>query len=162
MSKIEILRIWNSKLSDKIVWAVFGGVAIAIHNGSLYRDFDDVDIVIENDKNKITNLLNSYEVCFKTRNSRERGSLTVDNVKIELLFLTGEKELDLADGKFKFNDIERIKFEDLEIPVVDLQSLYCAKLRHKESLEKELERYKIKLENCNKDIQIIKSLLNGR
>lgn len=157
----ETLSQLKNKLSG-IEWAVFGGVAIAIHNGSLYRGFNDVDIVIENDKNKITNLLNGYKVCFKTRNGRERGDLAVDKIKIELLFLTGKKELDLADGKFKFNDIKRIKFNDLEIPVVDLQSLYCAKLRHKKSLEKESEKYKNKLENCNKDIQILEGLLKNK
>jgi len=147
-------------LADKLNWAVFGGVAAAIHNRSFYRIFDDIDIIIENDKNKIINLLSDYEVCFKRRTRRERGYLTIDKVKIELLFLTDEKELDLADGKFKFHNIERIKFNDLEIPVIDLQSLYCAKMRHKKSLEKESERYKKKLENCNKDIQIIEDLLN--
>ena len=57
------------------------------------------------------------------------------------MLMTEENEIILADGKFKFHNIERIIFNDFEIPTVDLQSLYCAKLRHKTSLEKEAEKY---------------------
>lgn len=152
----------NNKLYDKIVWTIFGGVAVAVHKKDLYRDFDDVDVIVENDKNKITDLLSDYEVCFKTVNGRERGYLTVDKVKIDLLFLTGEKELDLADGIYKFHTIEMIDFNSIKLPVIDLQSLHCAKLRHKKALEIESEKYKAKLENCNKDIKVIEDLLNQR
>lgn len=149
----------NDKLSDNIVWAVFGGVAVAIHNKNFYRECEDVDVIIENDKNKISSLLNSHKVCFKTRNTRERGYFTIGNVKFDLLFLTGGKKLDLADGPFKFRDIEMINFDTIKIPVIDLQSLYCAKLRHTKALKIEEEKYKNKLENCNKDIKIIENLL---
>ncbi|MCX6737067.1 MAG: hypothetical protein NTW73_03230 [Candidatus Parcubacteria bacterium] len=153
----------NGLLSGKLKWAIFGGVAVAIHDGNLYRDFNDVDIVIENDKNKIISLLNEYEVCFKTRRGRERAYLTIGEIKIELLFLTDENELDLADGKFKFHNIERIKFNNLELPVIDLQSLYCAKLRHKQFLEKEnVEEHKDKLKNTNIDLNILERLINTK
>lgn len=75
------------------------------------------------------------------------------------MLMVGQNEIKLADGKFKFQNIEKIKFNNLEIPTIDLQSLYCAKLRHKESLEKEAQKMENKLKNCNNDIEIIQSIL---
>lgn len=156
----EALSQLKNKLSG-IEWAVFGGVAVAIHNGKLYRDFDDIDIIIENKEDQIKNNLKEYGLEIKLRNGRKRGYLIVNGTKIELLFLVNDKELDLADGKFKFQNIKKIKFNNLGIPVVDLQSLYCAKLRHKESLEKEAQKMEKKLKNCNNDIEIIQNILKN-
>lgn len=45
-----------SQLSNKlsgIEWAVFGGVAVAIHNGKLHRDFEDIDIIVEDKEEEL-------------------------------------------------------------------------------------------------------------
>ncbi len=153
----ESLQIIANILSNNVKWAIFGGVAIAIHYGSLYRDFGDIDIIIEDNEKKLNQLIPGLINC--DRKNRKKRCIKMNGVSVEFMLMTGQNEIALADGKFKFNSIEKIKFDNANILAVDLQSLYCAKLRHKKSLESELEKYKTKLDNCNKDIQIIKDLL---
>lgn len=148
----------NEKLSNKILWAVFGGVAVGIHNGKLYRDFEDIDIIIENNDDELKKLIPNLENC--DRGDRKKRCTKINNISVEFMLMVGQNEIKLADGKFKFQNIEKTKINNLEIPTIDLQSLYCAKLRHKESLEKEAQKMKNKLKNCNNDIEIIQSILS--
>ncbi|OGI17979.1 MAG: hypothetical protein A3J63_00810 [Candidatus Moranbacteria bacterium RIFCSPHIGHO2_02_FULL_40_12b] len=155
----EVLIKVNELLRGKLKWAIFGSVAVAIYNRKFYRECEDIDIIIEDDVEKIINLFKNYEVCFKYRNGRKRGYLKIDNIAIELLFLTTDSEINLADGKFKFNKIEEREFNGINLSVVDLQSLYCAKLRHKQVLEEDKDK-KTKLENTDKDLDILKKLIS--
>lgn len=155
----EVLIKIYKLLDNKIKWAVFGSVAVAIHNGSLYRDFEDIDIITENNDEKLKKLMPDLKNC--DRSGRKKRCIKIDNIPVEFMLMTGQNEIDLADSKFKFYNIEEIEFSNTKVPVIDLQSLYCAKLRHKRSLENELEKYKIKLENCNQDIQVIEELLKN-
>lgn len=153
---IKTLKILKGKFSNSIGWVVFGSIAVAIHNGKFHREIDDIDLIIENDKQKITKLFRGLKVCFKKRKNRERGYLKINDVNVELMFLSDSQEIDLADCKFQFNRIERKEFSGIELPVIDLQSLYCVKLRHMKSLEHPGNK---KLRNTKIDIKILASLM---
>lgn len=154
---IAIKETCNS-LADKIKWAYFGSVAVVAYNGVSHRDIDDIDIIIEDNEEKLAQLFTTLRNC--DRNGRKKRCVKVNNIPIEFMLMTGKNEIDLADGKFKFQNIEKVKYNNLELPVIDLQSLYCAKLRHKESLRSKPEM-KNKLENCNIDIKVIQKILNS-
>lgn len=149
----------KEKLDHHLKWAFFGGVAIAIYKGDFYRKFEDIDIIIEDQEVLIRNLFENVDI--KQRNNRKRGYLKIDDTSIEFLFMTRKNEIDLADGKFKFDSVKDLKFDNSILPVVDLHSLYCAKLRHKNALEIKKEHYKNKLENTNDDIKIIQKLMKN-
>lgn len=152
---IKISRLLNSKLK----WAIFGGVAVAVYNGKFHRQFDDVDIIIENKVNLIKEIFSNYKNS--NRKGRKKGEAQIDNKKIEFLFMTSANEIDLADGKFKFNAIEEKEFNGIKLPVIDLQSLYYAKLRYKQFLEQEKkEKHKDKLKNTNIDLDVLKKLID--
>jgi len=159
MSKIKkVLKQLKERLDDKICWAIFGSNAVAIHKGSLHRKIDDLDVIAENNKQKICDAFSDIGVCFRKRNNRDRGYLKIDGIKIELMLLSGDREIDLADGKFSFREIEEKEFNGETFPVIDLQSLYCAKLRHKQELEKAENK---KLTNTKRDIDVLRELLKN-
>ncbi len=153
----EQLNNLREKLNNHLKWAFFGGIAIAIYKGDFYRNFEDIDIIIEDKEAVIKNLYENIDI--KQRNNRKRGYLKLSNVLIEFLFMTGENKIDLADGRFEYDNITKKDFDGLLLPVVDLHSLYRAKLRYKISLEAKKECYHGKLENTNNDIKTIQKLL---
>jgi hypothetical protein len=155
----DVLMQISNLLNHKIRWAIFGGVAVAIRHGSFHRKFGDIDIIIEDDETKLKQLIPEIKNC--DRKGRKKRCTEIDNVKIEFMLMKGENKIDLADKEFEFKKIEWINFNTLKLPTVDSQSLYEAKCRHKESLEQnQKDKYVIKLQKTNKDIKILKKLLN--
>lgn len=134
----KIIKTLVGVLNDKATWALFGSAAIVVHHGSLYREVDDVDVVVDSDDSTIINLFKAKSIAveIKNRRGRHRGYLQIDSISVELMFMTAKNTVDVPGGKYSFDKIEQLKINDLEVPVVDLQSLLKAK-----------ERYKIFLEN---------------
>jgi len=162
---INTLKTINKILQNRIKWAIFGGVAIAIHKGHFYREYIDVDIIIEDNEKVVRALFNSQKLNIRLKNRRKRGYTRINNYEIELMFMTGDNKIDLADGEFEFKSIEIIRINDLSLPVIDLQSLYQAKLRYSESLKIDSEiktnlKKRVHLNNTLKDIDVIEKLLN--
>ena len=151
----ELIKYLAEKLNNQIKWAFFGGLAIAIHKNDFYRQFEDIDIIIEDKEHIIKTIFPNFKL--KPRHNRKRGSLKINGISVDFLFMTKEKEIDLADGIFNFHGIEELKFINLKLPVIDLQSLYSAKLRHKISLKKDKNQNKLK--TTISDIEIITELL---
>lgn len=155
----EQIKYLAEKLNNQIKWAFFGGLAIAIHKNHFYRQFDDIDIITEDKEQIIKNIFPNINI--RKRINRKRGYLKINGITVEFLFMTKEKEIDLADGIFNFHGIEELEFNNLKLPVIDLQSLYSAKLRHKSSLEREGEKCQNKLKSTIYDVKIITELLGS-
>ena len=152
---------------EKIKWAVFGGVAIAIHNGSFYRDkgHEDVDIIIEDNEDLVRKLFK--KITIKRKYGRKRGYTKVRGLNVDLLFMTNESKIDLPDGAFKFKSIQRKTLKGVLLPVIDLPSIFKAKLRHRKFLQNKLDiekdpnkKSKLKryLKNTKVDINTIKKI----
>ncbi len=143
-------------------WAIFGGVAVAVYNGDFFRKNGDVDIIIENDDEKINEIFQKVPHALKSagRSGRKKYSTIIDDYKVEFMIMVGKNKINLANGSFSFNSIEIKEFEGVFLPVIDLQSLYKAKLSHKESLKSEANPKHAKiLKNTLKDIEVIKRIL---
>lgn len=154
-------------------WAIFGSIAIMIHNNGEHRDLSssDIDIIVEGDIGKIRKKIeddfkrNRIDLLIRTRNGRWRGCAKINGMDIEMMFTVGEKSIDLADGNFKFNKIETKTFKNEAYPVVDIQSLFNSKKRHLKSINKTLVadptnvKMKKKRENIMEDIDVIDKIL---
>ena len=148
----------NEKLNNHLKWAFFGGVAVAIYNKSFHREFEDIDIIIE-DSERLKNLFNDLNI--KNRKGRKRGYLKANGIPIEFLFMKDKNSIELADGEYSFNSIESVEFNNSVVPVVDLDSLYQAKLRYKRSLNRESKKHKNKIINSILDLEIIEKIIEG-
>ena len=160
---IKILEKVDNILDKKIRWAIFVGIAVAVYNGSFFRENNDIDIIIENDNKKINEIFQKVPYPLKpaSRSGRNKYSTIIDGWKVEFMVMVGKNKIDLANGSLNFDSIEINRFEGVSLPVIDLQSLYKAKLSHKESLESEANPKHIKmLKNTLKDIETIKKILN--
>jgi len=72
-----------------------------------------------------------------------------------------KNSIELADGEYGFSSIESVEFNNLVVPVVDLDSLYQAKLRYKISLNRETKKHQNKINNSALDIKIIEKIIKG-
>lgn len=157
---LRLSKIFN----QKIQWCVFGGVAVAIHNGNFFRRNGDIEIII-NDIEDLSELkkCSNVNLINKNKKGRIKYGCIMEGVKIEFLFFIGKNKIKLADDIFEFKEVVEKELNGIKIPVVDLPSLSEAKLRHKKSLHDNISRglneYKKILVNTKKDIKIINSLL---
>lgn len=158
---ISALLITKEILGKHLKWCIFGGLAVAVHNKRCFRINNDIDIIIEDNTDTINQLFNShgYQVDFRNRKGRERAYTIIDGIKVELLFLSGENEIVLADGKYKFRRIDNKKLNGHIFPVVDIQSIKEAKTRQKIYLENlpivEKKKYEEIRENVILDIKFL-------
>jgi len=160
--KIEILERLNNILDKRIQWAIFGGVAVAVYNGDFFRKNSDIDIIIENNDEKINEIFQKVPHALKSagRSGRKKYSTIIDDYKVEFMVMVGENKINLANGSFNFNSIETKEFEGIFLPVIDLHSLYKAKLSHKESLKSEANpEHAEMLKNTLKDIEVLEKIL---
>jgi len=154
---MDVLKEIQNKLDGKLKWAFFGGLAIAIHKKEFYRDFGDVDIIVEDNEEILRKCFKNLQI--NCRRGRKRGKIYLDSKEVELLFMVEKNKIQLADGPFIFREITKIKWRGVYFPVIDLESLWEAKLRHIKSLEKQPEKYKEKLKNALFDLKELKALL---
>lgn len=124
------LRIIDTRLRNDIRWAVFGGVGVAVHHGRFYRQHKDIDLIVEDHEYPLRHLFYNDNFFVYWRNGRKRAWAILADQLVEFLFLTGIDEID-APGhrKFRFREILFQRIHGLVLPVVDLGSLCCSKLR---------------------------------
>jgi len=134
-------------------WAIFGGVAVAVHYGSFIRNNSDIDIISQRE------LIRSNGVSDVSRRGRVRYQfITKQKTKIDILVIEKQKTVVLADGDFTFNQIITKEFGGISIPVIDYQSLVVAKERHlNEAIQKSRKGLQ---EKAEKDLCHLYSLSN--
>jgi hypothetical protein len=137
----KIIKVLVEVLDNKVTWALFGSAAIAVYYGGMYREINDVDVIVDSDNDTITNLFKekSITVEVRDRHGRHRGYLKINDIHVELMFMIANKTISLPGGNYSFDKIEHLEIGDLEVPVVDLPSLLKAK-----------DKYRIFLENKKK------------
>lgn len=167
---ISTLKKVSEILRGSVQWAVYGGVAVAIHNGAFYRNHGDVDIIIEDNEAVIKEIFRLYNLDLhffvRGRTPRKRAMTEINGVKIEFLFLTGQNpyQIDAPGGKtFRFQLIAK-SIDNFLLPVVDLPSLLCIKLKHFASLENDpelnnSEALQNQLKNQLKDLEVLETTM---
>lgn len=139
------------KLDNHLTWALFGGVACAIHQGNFYRTNSDIDIIVEDNESALKNIFSDLQQ--KNRQGRRRYNAIFNSIKIEFLVMEGPNKIILADGSYQFKKVEQLNFFELLLPVVDLHSLLLAKQRHQKITRKDL------LSNIQLDINKLEHVL---
>ncbi|PIZ57946.1 hypothetical protein COY23_00940 [bacterium (Candidatus Torokbacteria) CG_4_10_14_0_2_um_filter_35_8] len=163
---VAALRKLNNVLHNEIRWGIFGGTAVAIHRGNFHRPLATLEVVIEDDREKLRKILREkdIELTIENKGGRLRGYTDIDHIKVEFIFQNDQNAIQLSDGKFEFENVEKKRFGRLYLPVIDVQSLYRAQVRQREHLsgDPQIEMSTKKqrsLRNILKDVRVLQRLI---
>ena len=134
----NIFKKINKIFDKKVIWAFFGGIAIAIHNGKYYRGHRNINIILSDQDNYVSSLFKKMKV--KTEGDTTFGYLKINGMPVELIFLKNINQITLADFSCETGKIENGKFHGIMLPVVSMATLRMFKENQKKSIENILDK----------------------